>query len=73
MNMQQVKHQLLALADECKELGERLSSKGEELSDKDARLIRVSMLPYIQEEYEIALTKYITGGVMRPNFEFTEF
>ena len=60
-------------AHECQRLAADLSDDGRELKDWELRLIKVAMLPAIQEEFELAITRYITGGTMEMDLGFTEF
>ena len=68
-----VKEMLEHHGHECMRLAQDLGDDGRELKDFELRLIKVAMLPAIQEEYEVAIARYLTGGNMEPDFFFTEF
>ena len=60
-------HKCLALAQELCEEG------GRDFKNHEIRLIKITMLPAIHEEFEMAIANYLAGGEMRPDFSFTEF
>ena len=69
-----IRDMLESYGQECLNLAQKLSEEGgRDFKEHEIRIIKVAMLPAINEEYEIAIARYLIGGEMEPDFSFTEF
>lgn len=73
MDVQQIAYLLADLGKRCLDLADELTDKGRSLTDDESNLIRIAMLPAINEEHELAICRFLSGKLMRPDYSFTEF
>ena len=60
-NIARTKEMLLQASEMYKDLAERLSNNGRPLTERERKMIRAAMLPYIQDMMESVMLSFLSG------------